>query len=64
MQTYETSPLGNAMFDAVVVGGGVAGSTSAVSLAKKGLRVLLCEAGLPSNRRLAGELLHPLRHGN
>ena len=59
MHAEQINTLGNEMFDAVVVGGGVAGSTSAVSLAKKGLRVLLCEAGLPSNRRLAGELLHP-----
>ena len=59
MHTVTSDTLGHAMYDAVVVGGGVAGSTSAVSLAKKGLRVLLCEAGLPSNRRLAGELLHP-----
>ncbi|MEC8024752.1 MAG: NAD(P)/FAD-dependent oxidoreductase [Myxococcota bacterium] len=59
MHTVTSDALGHAMYDAVVVGGGVAGSTSAVSLAKKGLRVLLCEAGLPSNRRLAGELLHP-----
>jgi squalene monooxygenase len=46
-------------FDAVVVGGGVAGSTTAVALGKRGFKVLLCEAGLPSTKRLAGELLHP-----
>ncbi|MBX7193670.1 MAG: FAD-dependent monooxygenase, partial [Sandaracinaceae bacterium] len=46
-------------FDAVVVGGGVSGSTSAAALARQGLRVLVCEAGLPSDRRLAGELMHP-----
>ena len=46
-------------FDAVVAGGGVAGSTTAAALAREGLEVLLCEAGLPNRRRLAGELLHP-----
>ena len=46
-------------FDAVVVGGGVAGSTTAAALAGRGLDVLLCEAGLASNKRLAGELMHP-----
>lgn len=46
-------------FDAVVCGGGIAGSTTAVALARKGLRVLVCEAGLPSAKRLAGELMHP-----
>jgi 2-polyprenyl-6-methoxyphenol hydroxylase-like FAD-dependent oxidoreductase len=37
----------------------VAGSTTAAALAREGLRVLVCEAGLPSKRRLAGELMHP-----
>ena len=46
-------------WDVLVVGGGVAGSSTAVSCARRGWRVLLCEAGLPSHRRLAGELLHP-----
>lgn len=45
--------------DALVVGGGVAGSCTAAALAREGLRVLLCEAGLPSALRLAGELMHP-----
>ncbi|MFT5430502.1 MAG: squalene monooxygenase [Myxococcota bacterium] len=45
--------------DALVAGGGIAGSTAAAALAAKGLNVLLCEAGLPSKKRLAGELLHP-----
>lgn len=46
-------------FDVVVAGGGIAGSTTAAALARKGQRVLVCEAGLPSTRRLAGELMHP-----
>lgn len=45
--------------DAVVIGGGVAGSCTAAALAREGLEVLVCEAGLPSDRRLAGELMHP-----
>lgn len=46
-------------FDAIIAGGGVAGSTTAAAMAQQGLRPLLCEAGLPSDRRLAGELMHP-----
>ena len=46
-------------FDAIIVGGGVSGSTTAAALARKGWRVLVCEAGLPSSKRLAGELMHP-----
>jgi squalene monooxygenase len=46
-------------FDAIIAGGGISGSTTAAALARKGLEVLLCEAGLPSERRLAGELMHP-----
>jgi len=45
--------------DAIVVGGGIAGSCTAAALAREGLEVLLCESGLPSDRRLAGELMHP-----
>ncbi len=48
-----------ARFDVVVAGGGIAGATTAVALARRGASVLVCEAGLPSTRRLAGELLHP-----
>jgi 2-polyprenyl-6-methoxyphenol hydroxylase-like FAD-dependent oxidoreductase len=46
-------------FDAIVIGGGVAGSCTAAALAKDGARVLLCESGLPDSRRLAGEFMHP-----
>lgn len=45
--------------DALVIGGGIAGSTAAAALAREGLQVLICEAGLPSEKRLAGELMHP-----
>lgn len=45
--------------DALVIGGGVAGSTAAAALQARGLSVLVCEAGLPSEKRLAGELMHP-----
>ncbi|TPV94262.1 MAG: FAD-dependent monooxygenase [Myxococcales bacterium FL481] len=46
-------------FDAVIAGGGIAGSSTAAALARTGLRVLVCESGLPDERRLAGELFHP-----
>jgi 2-polyprenyl-6-methoxyphenol hydroxylase-like FAD-dependent oxidoreductase len=46
-------------FDAIIAGGGISGSTTAAALASKGLNVVVCEAGLPSERRLAGELMHP-----
>ncbi|MCA9551309.1 MAG: FAD-dependent monooxygenase [Myxococcales bacterium] len=45
--------------DCVVVGGGISGTTSAAALAQEGFQVLLCEAGLPNDKRLAGELMHP-----
>ena len=45
-------------YDAIIAGGGVAGSTAAASLARQGMKVLLCEAGLPNSKRLAGELIH------
>ena len=57
------APLNNATdikkVDALVIGGGIAGSTAAAALAREGLNVLVCEAGLPSDKRLAGELMHP-----
>jgi 2-polyprenyl-6-methoxyphenol hydroxylase-like FAD-dependent oxidoreductase len=45
--------------DAIVAGGGVAGTATAAALAAQGFEVLLCESSKPSHRRLAGELLHP-----
>ena len=46
-------------FDAIIAGGGVAGSATGAALAAEGLRVLICEAGHANARRLAGEFLHP-----
>ncbi len=46
-------------FDVAIIGGGIAGSTTAAALSRRGLSVLVCEAGLPTHKRLAGELLHP-----
>jgi 2-polyprenyl-6-methoxyphenol hydroxylase-like FAD-dependent oxidoreductase len=48
-----------AEYDVIVAGGGIAGSSTALALARVGQRVLVCEAGLPTEKRLAGELLHP-----
>ena len=47
----------NHIYDAVIVGGSVAGSAVAMALAKRGMDVLLCEPGLASHKLLAGELL-------
>ncbi len=46
-------------YDGIVAGAGVAGCSAAGALAAQGLRILLCEASAPSEKRLAGELLHP-----
>ena len=46
-------------FDVLIIGGGISGSTAAAAMASKGMRVLVCEAGLPNGKRLAGELMHP-----
>lgn len=45
--------------DVVIAGGGIAGCCVAAALASIGKRVLVVEAGLHVERRLAGELLHP-----
>ncbi len=45
--------------DAVVAGGGVAGSAAAAALAGLGWSVLIVEPGQHDERRLAGELIHP-----
>jgi len=46
--------------DIVIAGGGIAGSVAATALSRLGLEVLLIEPGLHADRRLGGELLHPL----
>ena len=45
--------------DAIIAGGGVAGSAAAAVLAEFGYHVLLIEPGLQHAKRLAGELIHP-----
>jgi 2-polyprenyl-6-methoxyphenol hydroxylase-like FAD-dependent oxidoreductase len=45
--------------DAVVAGGGVAGSATAAALAALGWSVLIVEPGQHDERRLSGELIHP-----
>ncbi|MEJ0019568.1 MAG: FAD-dependent monooxygenase [Acetobacteraceae bacterium] len=45
--------------DAVVAGGGVAGSSTAAALAALGWSVLIVEPGQHDDRRLSGELIHP-----
>jgi 2-polyprenyl-6-methoxyphenol hydroxylase-like FAD-dependent oxidoreductase len=45
--------------DAVIAGGGVAGSAAAAALAALGWSVLIVEPGQHGERRLAGELIHP-----
>jgi 2-polyprenyl-6-methoxyphenol hydroxylase-like FAD-dependent oxidoreductase len=46
--------------DVVVAGGGVAGSTAAAAFAALGWSVLVVEPGQHDERRLAGELIHPV----
>jgi squalene monooxygenase len=45
-------------FDAVVAGGGVAGSAAAAALSRLGMQVAIVEPGLDDSRRLSGELIH------
>src|SRR5207253_4457825 len=45
--------------DAIIAGGGVAGSAAAAVLAGFGYHVLLIEPGLQHAKRLAGEVIHP-----
>lgn len=47
-------------FDAIVAGGGVAGAAAAAVLAGLGWSVLVVEPGQHDERRLAGELVHPV----
>ncbi|MCA9549745.1 MAG: FAD-dependent monooxygenase [Myxococcales bacterium] len=46
-------------YDVAVIGGGPTGCVAALAFAKKGKRVLVCEANPRSKERLAGEWLHP-----
>jgi len=48
----------DSQFDAVVAGGGVAGSAATAALSQLGYRVALVEPGMDASRRLAGELVH------
>ncbi|MBC8099295.1 MAG: NAD(P)/FAD-dependent oxidoreductase [Armatimonadetes bacterium] len=47
------------MFDAVVIGGGLAGCTAAITLAQRQHRVLLLEAGSYPRPKVCGEFLSP-----
>jgi geranylgeranyl reductase family protein len=53
------SHVGEAAWDAVVVGGGPAGSTAALRLARSGLRVLLVERAAYPRDKACGDLLIP-----
>lgn len=46
-------------FDTAVVGGGLAGISAAITLAKKGIRVLLIEAKTYPHQKVCGEFLSP-----
>jgi 2-polyprenyl-6-methoxyphenol hydroxylase-like FAD-dependent oxidoreductase len=46
--------------DVVIAGGGIAGSVAAAALSRLGLDILLIEPGMHADRRVGGELLHPL----
>jgi 2-polyprenyl-6-methoxyphenol hydroxylase-like FAD-dependent oxidoreductase len=46
--------------DVVIAGGGIAGSVAAAALSGLGLDILLLEPGMHADRRVGGELLHPL----
>lgn len=47
------------MFDAAVIGGGLAGCSAAIALARQGRRVLLLEAGTYPRPKVCGEFLSP-----
>jgi 2-polyprenyl-6-methoxyphenol hydroxylase-like FAD-dependent oxidoreductase len=46
--------------DIVIAGGGIAGSVAAAALSRLGFDIVLLEPGMHADRRLGGELLHPL----
>jgi squalene monooxygenase len=47
-------------YDVVIAGGGIAGSVAATALSRLGLEILVLDPGMHADRRLGGELLHPL----
>jgi 2-polyprenyl-6-methoxyphenol hydroxylase-like FAD-dependent oxidoreductase len=46
-------------YDLVIVGGGLAGSTLAIALANRGLKILIVEQQDPFRDRIRGEVLMP-----
>lgn len=47
------------VYDAVIIGGGVAGCSAAITLAQRGARVALAEAGYYPKHKVCGEVLSP-----
>ena len=47
------------MFDVAIIGGGIAGCAAAIQLARKNLRVVLCEAKSYPHHKVCGEFLSP-----
>lgn len=64
-ETYESGNIirkldgGNMAYDAIIVGGGLAGSTLAKNLAERGSRVLVLEREVRFKDRVRGEQMHP-----
>ncbi len=48
-----------ALYDVIVIGGGVGGSAAAISIAQQGAKVLLVEAGRSPRHKMCGEFLSP-----
>lgn len=51
--------VGTAVYDVIVVGGGIGGTTFARALAKHGVRVLVLEREIHFKDRVRGEQMHP-----
>lgn len=51
--------VGMAVYDVIVVGGGVGGSTLARAMAMHGVRVLVLEREMRFKDRVRGEQMHP-----